>query len=214
MQDLHDIYDFCVTLYSKYGPLAILGLLIFIEYKYRPLYKLYKLSDMVSENNKMHQQIREDLTSVKTQTAKEVSEIRQLLLKEFSHNGGLSIKDALRRTEETVNLLVAQQNISLDLHDKGIFMCDGEGRNFFVNKKYAEMLDCDKSELLNYGWQNFIVNLPEYNVAYQQAFNVNRVFNATTIMTTSDNEKLQCRIEAYPLNSISGYMGYINPVDS
>ena len=64
--------------------------------------------------------------------------------------------EELRRLTDT--LIDRDHEIKVALHSVpiGIFSCDEEGKNLFVNNYYAEFVGCKPKELLGHGWQDFL----------------------------------------------------------
>ena len=68
-----------------------------------------------------------------------------------------------------------------------VFICDEAGRNEFVNHAYTELLKCDSSEVLDFGWKTFVAHEEEYEKVWRQAFTEARSFRCYLHMTDSKN---------------------------
>jgi len=98
-------------------------------------------------------------------------------------NHGSSLPDGLSRVEAQLLQLVHQMSQSeaiqeallLD-HPKAVFISDMENRNTFVNKKYAELIRCDREELLELGWRTYLMpsELLVYDTIWKSAFRESR----------------------------------------
>ena len=176
---------------SQYGAITLAMSFIGIEWKYKPLRRFYKALDLIEENNKMHSELRVQMESMK----KKFDE-------EFTYNGGKSSKDILR-------LLLAQNYFMFDKHQYGIFMCDKEGDNFYVNRTYADELHCQIEDLKHRGWENFVMNSEEYKEIWAEKLSRNNSFTVDIDLRRTNGELITATIDCSPLNTVDGFMGYV-----
>lgn len=94
-------------------------------------------------------------------------------------NHGSSLPDGVSRIESQLMQLSQQlssseaiQEAMLLDHPKSIFISDDEGRNLFVNKRYAEVLKCERDDLLSLSWRTYVVptELVMYDALWRSAF--------------------------------------------
>lgn len=175
-------------LWDHYGSWGLVIVLVLVELKFSPIRKLYKSLDILDK-------VETELVNLKT-----------LVTTELTHNGGSSLKDALRRTEQLVQRLAAQAHVGMELHPYGIFMCDMEGKNFYVNRTYANELECTKEELIDGGWENFLAS-EDYK--WRDAFDRKKDLSTRLLFRKKSGEVVSCTLIATLLDGTNGYMGYI-----
>jgi PAS domain S-box-containing protein len=192
---MKEFFEISQYLWGLYGWLGIAVLAILTELRWGPLRKIYRGLDALSKSEKTHKDLHE-----------EVSEVRLLIEKELKHNGGTSLKDALRRTEQLVQRLAAQAHVGMELHPYGIFMCDFDGNNFYVNRTYANKLGATKEELMHLGWEDFV---EDYSRNWVDVFKKGKDLSADVVFRTKSGEIVSCRVIATVLDGMGGYMGYL-----
>ncbi len=134
------------------------------------------------------EEVRANNVAVKdiVEAVSEISEIMpklRLVCKAVLPNHGSSLPDGLSRIEAQLFQLThqmasseaIQEALLLD-HPKAIFISDMENRNTFVNKRYAELIMCDRDELLDLGWRTYLMpsELLVYDTIWKSAFRENR----------------------------------------
>lgn len=199
-------------LWDAYGAWVVIAILIFVEYKFRPLRKIYRALDIIAENSEHHKTLKENIDRIYTELSSQIESLRGFVVHELSYNGQSSTKDAVARTEQLVSRIAAQTHVGMELHPYGIFMCDFSGNNFFVNRTYAYLVGVTKEELLSAGWHNFVHDA-KYDENYKAAFEDKRDFSMNTTLVPRDGEPINVRIIATVLQGLDGYMGYIIPED-
>ena len=114
--------------------------------------------------------------------------------KQVNPNGGTSLSDKVERIEAIVSKLEEQTEFNgalakfnLENSTTPVFICDEAGRNEFVNHAYTELLKCDSSEVLDFGWKTFVAHEEEYEKVWRQAFTEARSFRCYLHMTDSKN---------------------------
>lgn len=101
---------------------------------------------------------------------KSVLERLQRVEHEVLHNSGHSLKDMAARIE-------AKLDATLEWDDKGFFMCDGSGGNYWVNRTYVIAVGAvDKEALLGFNWISFVEDYDEYEEKFTEAFEKHRIF--------------------------------------
>lgn len=89
---------------------------------------------------------------------KAVSDVREIVARELSPNGGASIKDVLMDTRNMAYIAAARAN-SLSNHSKfGMYECDPSGRCTFANAALCDLFGMDSSAMLDHGWLSAIVD--------------------------------------------------------
>lgn len=129
------------------------------------------------------------------------------LMKEFKPNGGSSLKDQMNKMEMQVQELAKKNKVDMEMSHHGIFQCDMEGRNSYVNKTYANMIGVTKEELLGRNWEQYIES-DDYLTKWEAAFEAERDFHANVVFIDVDGTRLPCKISATRFGD--GYAGYID----
>lgn len=93
-------------------------------------------------------------------------------------NHGSSIPDGIGRIEAQLFQLIQSQarsssiqDVLLTEHPRPTFVCSRQG-NTFVNRRYAELLECEREDLLGKGWRTYVHlnDILEYDEAWSLAF--------------------------------------------
>lgn len=125
---------------------------------------------------------------------------------QFHPNGGSSIKDQLNHMQLQIHDLAKKNKVDMEMSIHGIFQCDINGRNAYVNKTYANMLGVTKEDLLGRNWEQYIVS-DDYQDKWRSAFDAERDFHANVTFLDIDGNKVPGRITATRFGD--GYAGYI-----
>lgn len=97
-------------------------------------------------------------------------------------NHGSSIPDGIGRIEAQLFQLIQSQarsssiqDVLLTEHPRPTFVCSRAG-NTFVNRRYAELLECEREDLLGKGWRTYVHlnDILEFDKAWSLAFNDQR----------------------------------------
>lgn len=124
-------------------------------------------------------------------------------------NGGGSLMDAVRRTEDAVGVLgerldlltqtVWAENDTDD--DIGRFHTNADGENIYVNQCYARMLGVGKSELMGWQFLNFIHPNDADRVRHHWELcrKENRQYRINCHMVTADREVIEVEVVATPV---------------
>lgn len=133
-------------------------------------------------------------------------------------NHGTSLRDVIHRIEARLLLIEGRDNALLSDHALGIFHCDRDGRNLYVNRTYCKMLGASRGDISGYGWRNFISeeDRDEYDKRWKEAFKQEREFEAPVTFTRSDGEAFRAVVRTYLMqqpgsNEVLGYFGLVRP---
>lgn len=125
---------------------------------------------------------------------------------QFFPNGGSSLKDQLNQMQLQIHDLAKKNKVDMEMSVHGIFQCDMNGRNAYVNKTYANMLGVTKEDLLGRNWEQYISS-DDYQEKWKQAFEAERDFHANVTFTDIDGHIVPGKITATRFGD--GYAGYI-----
>lgn len=118
--------------------------------------------------------------------------------KEVLHNSGTSLKDVASRIE-------AKLDATLEWDDKGFFMCDADGGNYWVNRTYVLSVGAlDKESLLGFNWVGLVEDYPQYEAAFREAFAQHRAFEGVVRFKNG----VEGRVKTKPTDD-GGYIGSI-----
>lgn len=154
---------------------------------------------------------------------KELAEKIDKIYYEMTPNCGGSIKDSMRRLEVKFNemdgkidLLQGIQNALEEDSEVGVFKCDQDGKNFYVNRTYSQWLGVSKGDLIGYGWRNYLDSFSErdsYDEDWKQAFKEGREVKIPAALKRDDGGTFKCDIRAYPIldknKNVISYLGII-----
>lgn len=149
---------------------------------------------------------------------KEISSLTSFVKEKLSPNGGSSPIDAIKRIEDRQLASDARANALLNDSKLGVFYCDLEGRNVWVNRTYARFIGCGVDELLGFGWKKFIRTdeLERYNKIWRTAFQDGCEFDETVEFLTVEHQKIRLHISVSVIKDIKGktasYIGQILPL--
>lgn len=143
--------------------------------------------------------ITEQLTALEHNQRQQGEEIKRIS-DQVRPNGGSSLHDVMRRVENRQLLADRISDAMLEDAPHGIFRCTLEGENTMVNRTYCRGVGAsDKSELLRYGWKNFLH--PDYADEYQRRWSAaladQRDLETTLVLRhsiTHEAVEVTCRI--------------------
>lgn len=150
----------------------------------------------------------------------------ETIYEEVTPNGGGSIKDAVRRIESQSGDIEAKLVSLQHIHDAyreddpiGIFECTTEGENLHVNRTYARWLGVSKTDLLRFGWVNFIPEADRLNYKdhWSAAFLEGRELEFEISLESINKELIHCSVWAYPIADKRGevvqYLGIMRRIE-
>jgi len=124
-------------------------------------------------------------------------------------NGGGSLMDSIKRTEEAVGVLgerldlltqtIWAENDTED--DVGRFHANADGENIYVNQRYARMLGVGKSELMGWKFLNFAHpdDVDRVRRHWELCRKENRQYRINFNMVTAAKEVIEVEIVATPV---------------
>lgn len=166
-----------------------------------------KIEAATSENKRDIQDLR-----------KEIAALSSFVKEKLSPNGGSSPIDAIKRIEDRQLASDARHNALLNDSKLGVFYCDTDGKNAWVNRTYARFIGCGVDELLDYGWKKFIRTdeLERYTKIWKNAFHDGCEFEETVEFLTVDYQKVRLHISVSAIKDSKGntvsYIGQILPL--
>jgi PAS domain S-box-containing protein len=146
---------------------------------------------------------------------KTVKSLDQFVREKLSPNGGSSPVDAIKRIENRQIASDARQAALLNDANDGIFYCDVNGRNSWVNRTYARFLGCGTNELLGLGWKKFIHTdeLKRYHQVWSEAFADGCEFEDVVTFYDVENKPIKLKIAANAIQNEKGEtVSYIGQV--
>lgn len=150
----------------------------------------------------------------------DIEEIKKALKNiqyQLNPNGGSSLADKVARIEKHMIIREHAENALLLDSPKGIFRCDTEGSNEWVNRTYARWLGCGTNELLGLKWKRFIdtEELERYNKIWQAAFHDASEFDAVVAFRDTQGHKVNLKVSTTAIPDESGrIIGYIGQIDA
>lgn len=137
---------------------------------------------------------------------KEVTIIRQEVLP----NGGKSLNDRVCRIEHRQIVKELQERAILEDAENGIFHCDNQGKNTYINRTYAKILKTTKDSLMGYGWRRYVKFDSEYETRWKAAFEEGREFSINLVFEDEDGEEISCHVSLYALSSPDIQNGHLS----
>lgn len=101
---------------------------------------------------------------------KERSEILKIvplvegISKEFSTNGGSSLRDSVNRIENKIHRLGQADHIAMEMSDRAYFETDRSGLCSWVNDAYIHLTGLQRDECIGNGWINAVYPADRYPV--------------------------------------------------
>lgn len=178
--------------------------------------------EQVRENNKAVREMVEVFGEMNVMVPK-LKQVCKMILP----NHGSSLPDGINRIESQLLQLThqmasseaIQEALLLD-HPKAVFICDDKGMNVFANKKYAEVLECDRDELNDLGWRSFLIpeDIKLYDTLWKTAFTECRdSFFSLQMITKKTHKVIGFSVKVSVLRSSSGkptgqFMGLMDEI--
>lgn len=135
-------------------------------------------------------------------------------------NGGSSLADSLKRIEEKVQTLAIQSDstnalatFNLQTSPRAAFRCNEHGENDFVNISYCQLLGCDSTQLLGFGWRSFIWDIGEYDQNWMSIFKEGRECRFELTLKKEDGSPLYTVVHILPLKRGAPHHGYLGMID-
>lgn len=154
---------------------------------------------------------KDDILSLK----QDIKELSSFIKNKLSPNGGSSIADSIKRIEARQVASDARALALINDSKIGIFYCDLNAKNTWVNRTYARFLGCGAEELMGYGWRKFISTneLERYSRVWHAAFKDGCEFGETVEFTNAQNRTLNLHIEVVAVKDEKGqttsYIGQV-----
>lgn len=140
----------------------------------------------------------------------------QSVCDDLQPNGGKSLRDVIDRIEKKIVKSDMLFRALLRDHDCGIFECDTQGNNIYVNRTYTKKVGVARQELLGLKWMNYISDedMAQYDATWKDAFNTCDEFESTIRIVNVHGAKMPCTVKCYPIivdsDRCSGYLGIIH----
>ena len=165
-----------------------------------------KILDYQKNHEKEQNEIRKTLNE-------EVLPVINSLSKEFSKNGGKSIKDQINRINDAVSLAeLRSKMIASNLLTTGAYECNAAGEYTWVNKALCEMLGLTYNECLGNGWLSGITGIDRADIwkHWMESIELDIPYEAEyTVQNHITNKKIKIRSSAISHKSIDGkILGY------
>lgn len=151
--------------------------------------------------------------------AANADQIHSIIEKELTHNGGSSLKDAVRRIESSLHSNHNRFRSYLSLQKQPIWESDAEGNCQWVNDSYIRLTGYSLDHLKNMGWM-MIVKKDErayINNEWERSIADKRTFNHKLTIVSSNGEERKVFAHGYPIMSheggVAGYIGIFDFID-
>jgi PAS domain S-box-containing protein len=131
-------------------------------------------------------------------------------------NGGSTLRDAVNRIENRINLVEKKQGIYILDTPHGVYESNSNGEITSVNRTLCRITGKTENEILGNGWLTSISENDRERVddAWNYAIGNQIEFLTTYDMVSSDGDIFKVRTHANPIKSSDGrLMGYIGVVD-
>lgn len=154
---------------------------------------------------------KDDILSLK----EDIKELSSFIKNKLSPNGGSSIADSIKRIEARQVASDARALALINDSKTGIFYCDLNAKNTWVNRTYARFLGCGAEELMGYGWRKFIATeeLERYSKVWHAAFNDGCEFEDTVEFINTSHNKIKLHISVIAVKDEKGQtISYIGQV--
>jgi PAS domain-containing protein len=143
----------------------------------------------------------------------DMAQLKETVRKEFSPNGGSSIRDILDRLESNQVVMAAQQDIQLHTQKLAIIRMNNDGDVVSVSEPLCALLKRQKEELLGKNWINVICpdDRDEIQSGWMSAVEDHRNFSVHFNCCGDDNELIRVMMKANPLPGRAG-LGFIGTI--
>ena len=146
------------------------------------------------------------LPTTQRQQTLDIKEIKGQVLP----NGGSSMRDDVTAIKLVALEQKALQRAVLDSANVGFFMADISGARVFVNLRLAEMLGCQRADLLGNGWISFVAEDQREKVSREWADCVRfrREFKMPFDYITRDGRRLSVECNAREVRDGDQFFGW------
>lgn len=126
----------------------------------------------------------------------------EALAKEVKTNGGGSLKDDLLQIKERIGSLESLVSAQMEDDPQGVFICDDQGSNVFLNRTYCRLLGVTKEELSGQSWRAFVPHTvaSDYEKLWKEAFGSNREISTDIPLQRADGKVLCSHVSIFPLS--------------
>ena len=144
----------------------------------------------------------------------DVAQLKETVKKEFSPNGGSSIRDILDRLESNQVVMAAKQGMQLHTQDLAMIRMDAGGEVIEVSEPLCSLLKRNKEELLGRNWINVICpeDRDEISDGWGSAIKDHRNFSAHFNCCGDHGEQIRVMLKVSPLSNIRTTMGFLGTV--
>jgi len=143
--------------------------------------------------------------------------IHNIIQKELTHNGGASLKDAVRRIETSIHVNNNKFRSYLSLQKQPIWESDADGNCEWVNDAYTRITGYSLDHLKNRGWMMIVKRDERAYIEneWQRSIAERRTFNHQLTIVGSNGDEYKVHAHGYPVVSNTGdVMGYIGILDA
>jgi PAS domain-containing protein len=130
------------------------------------------------------------------------------LEKEFSKNGGKSIKDQINKINDAVSLAeLRSKMIASNLMTTGAYECNSQGECTWVNRAMCEMFGLTFDQCLGNGWLSGLIGIDRADIwkNWIESINLDIPYEAEYIVHNhTTNKKLRVRSSAVSHKSVDG----------
>lgn len=146
----------------------------------------------------------------------DVTQLKETLRKEFSPNGGSSIRDILDRLESNQVIMAAQQDVQLHTQKLAVIRMNKDGDAVNVSDHLCVLLGRLKEELLGKNWINAVCpdEREEVQSGWHSAVQDRRNFSAHFNCCTDAGDVIRVMMKVSPLpgKNALGFMGTVTKV--
>lgn len=128
---------------------------------------------------------------------------------QVKHNSGLSMRDDISAIKLEVQELVASNAINREMMEEGLFRCSSDGKNYLVNRAYANMLGVTIEQLLGMEWHRWLDD-NQYDVTWKSAFDLGSSLDTETCFKDIDGNRIKVRVKMF--RYLDGYEGRIKQI--
>jgi PAS domain S-box-containing protein len=145
--------------------------------------------------------------------AANADQIHSIIEKELTHNGGSSLKDAVRRIENNLQSTENKFHAYLSLKKEPVWESDHEGNCKWVNESYIRTVGYSLDHLKNLGWMMIVKEDQREDVEEQWLNTVGDKRNFLCRLTVVSSMGVEWKVIAhgYPVfasnGQLTGYLG-------
>lgn len=129
---------------------------------------------------------------------------------QVNHNSGYSMRDDISSIKLEVREIAATHAISQEMMEEGMFRCTMDGKNYLVNRAYANMLGVTKEQLEGMEWHQWIDD-PAFEHQLQEA--LSKGYSTTIPTTFRDIDGNKFKVKVKIAKYLEGYEGRITPIE-